>query len=277
MGEDSTYIMPNLKDLALVLEILPEIEETTLTGVPRHILECFHKVMEPLYADETPFNYETLTTKYNEVFRRKRSSSTLRDYVKLLREIGYVDTIRNPTDKRFRLITIIKEKDKSLSECVVEAFTDSFHLDNLESWFNDTKKYVGKTRVFIKQKITEDHETSLEKIYKDHYSPTLIPTYFDFSQTHYFRDVKPIQKAKPQTKLLDTAPTQSDIILPSINIASVLQVVALDPVTHGNCPICKKRDVNLIWQVQIMDGTRYDAVCMDCGGYLQESLRELKP
>lgn len=60
----------------------------------------------------------------------------------------------------------------------------------------------------------------------------------------------------------------------SIDIQTVLTVKALNPVSHGNCPICKKRDISLVWQVQFMDGTRYDAVCMDCGGTLQEKLRK---
>ena len=60
----------------------------------------------------------------------------------------------------------------------------------------------------------------------------------------------------------------------NIDIKTILSVVALDPVTQGACPICKKRDVSLVWQVLMIDGSRYDAVCMDCGGYLQEELRK---
>ena len=59
-----------------------------------------------------------------------------------------------------------------------------------------------------------------------------------------------------------------------IDIQTVLSSSALDPVTRGNCPICKKRNVSLVWQVLMLDGSRYDAVCMDCGGYLQEELRK---
>ena len=59
-----------------------------------------------------------------------------------------------------------------------------------------------------------------------------------------------------------------------IDIQTVVAVQTLDPVTRGNCPTCKKRDVNLVWQVLFMDGSRYDGVCMDCGGYLLEELRK---
>jgi len=59
-----------------------------------------------------------------------------------------------------------------------------------------------------------------------------------------------------------------------VDVKTVLAVLALDPVTHGACPLCKKRNVNLIWQVLLIDGSRYDAVCMDCGGGLLEELRK---
>lgn len=62
--------------------------------------------------------------------------------------------------------------------------------------------------------------------------------------------------------------------LDKIDVKTVLSVPALDPVTRGNCSICKKRDVNLVRQVLITDGSRYDAVCMNCGGYLLEKLKE---
>jgi len=60
----------------------------------------------------------------------------------------------------------------------------------------------------------------------------------------------------------------------NIDIQTVLAVKALNPITHGSCPICKKRDISLVWQVLMRDGSRYDAVCMDCGGFLQEELRK---
>lgn len=59
-----------------------------------------------------------------------------------------------------------------------------------------------------------------------------------------------------------------------IDILNVLAIPALDPVTRGDCPICNKKDVSLVWQVQFTDGTRYDDVCMDCGGYIQEEMRK---
>jgi len=59
-----------------------------------------------------------------------------------------------------------------------------------------------------------------------------------------------------------------------VDIKTILAVRPLDPVSRGVCPLCDKRDVNLTWQVQLFDGTRHDAVCMDCGGRLLEQLQK---
>ena len=81
---------------------------------------------------------------------------------------------------------------------------------------------------------------------------------------------------KQQKSQVETSKT---VIVPSlgvksIDIQTVVSILPLDPITQGSCPICKKRDVSLVWQVLFRDGSRYDAVCMDCGGYLQEELRK---
>jgi len=276
--DGQNYIMPSLRDLALVLKILPEIEETTITGLPQHVLDCFYKVMKPLYEGGLPFDYQTFTTKYNEVFPRKRSSSTLRKYVQVLREVGYVDTIPNPTDRRSRLIIIIKEKEEKLWESVVHEFSNSFTLKKFKSWFNDAKKYVAEKRVFLKQKITENDEGNIEDIYESHYSPSILSICFSAFFSHNFTKLPeaPIGR-KPSKQCVITESTESHRIssLKDIDINTVLSVVPLEPTTIGKCPLCPSANTkNLVWQVQFMDGTRYDAVCMDCGGYLQEELRK---
>lgn len=59
-----------------------------------------------------------------------------------------------------------------------------------------------------------------------------------------------------------------------VDVKNVLAVTALDPVSRGDCPLCGQRDVSLTWQVQLLDSTRYDTVCMDCGGRLLEQLQK---
>ena len=83
-------------------------------------------------------------------------------------------------------------------------------------------------------------------------------------------------KEKNLEKRVDT-PQQLGAVsnsVTNIDIQTVLSVPDLKPVTRGNCPICKKRDVSLGQQVLFYDDSRYDAVCMDCGGRLKEELQK---
>jgi DNA-directed RNA polymerase subunit RPC12/RpoP len=60
----------------------------------------------------------------------------------------------------------------------------------------------------------------------------------------------------------------------AIDIKTVAGVHALDPITSGECPLCKRKDQNLVWQVSFFDESRIDACCMDCGGYLKDELQK---
>lgn len=56
----------------------------------------------------------------------------------------------------------------------------------------------------------------------------------------------------------------------------VLRLTPLDPVEKGRCPICQHLSVNLCHQLQLLDGSRYDAICLDCGGRIQDMIREFE-
>jgi len=81
-------------------------------------------------------------------------------------------------------------------------------------------------------------------------------------------------KLDDRDDILPTSSRELGNSVTNIDIQTVLSVPALDPVTRGNCPICRKRDASLVWQVRFMNSSRYDAVCMECGGHLQEELRK---
>lgn len=59
-------------------------------------------------------------------------------------------------------------------------------------------------------------------------------------------------------------------------VNQVLSVTPLQPVEKGKCPLCQHLSVNLCWQIQLLDGSRYDAVCLNCGGKVQDLVREFE-
>lgn len=176
--DDEKTVLATMKDLELVAELIPQVEETTLTGLPGHILEFFHKVVEPLYEDKIPFNYQELTDKYNDTFHGKKSSSTLRRYIMLLGEIGYVDTMDDPNDKRKALIMVIRKEDENTFLSVIHRFSSSFSLETFKTWFSAVKNSVHEKHVILMPKLSENHDADVETVYNQHYLPTLLDNGF---------------------------------------------------------------------------------------------------
>lgn len=267
---EKNHVMCSLRDLELVLRILPEIEETTVTGLPKHVLNCFHTIMKPLYEGNIPFNYETLTGRYNEVFRRKRSSATLRRYVMLLRQVGYVDTMPDPNDKRRSLITIIRKNEENLFNSVINNFSTSFTLEKFKEWFNGVKNCVHKNHIILMHKLTDEHEANIEDIYEQHYSPTLLSLeLLQFSEQIFSDGSKPIEGVKPQKTIEKMFRTEKNRIL---SISDIVSVENLEQPYQGSCVFCQRNKV-LHYQVKTFKG-EWGHACQDCGGPIEQRLRK---
>lgn len=222
VGEEK-YVLCTLRDLSLVMSVLPQIEETTLTGLGGHILDCFHKVIEPLYKEQGAFDYAALTERYNQVFRRKKSSSTLRKYVMLLGQVGYVDTLPDPSDKRKSLIMVIKKLDENVFDSVIHRFSDSFTLKEFKGWFDEIRKSVLQKPKVLMQKMTSEHEANVEAVYEEHYSPTLLSLELLTSEEQISQYAsKPVEGVKPQKTIEDMFRTEKNRISRTLLTQEVL-------------------------------------------------------
>lgn len=274
-GEDE-YVLCSLKDLALIGTILPKIEESTLTGLPDHILSCFHKAMKPLYEDQGAFTYKELVEKHNEIFVRKKSYSRLRDYVSLLANVGYVDTYPDPEDRRKILIRIIKENSLNLSDSVFQGFQNSFTKEELEEWFSAVKNSVCPEPQILRAKLASEQPTDVQTVYDEHYSIEHLS--FDYSPSHR---QNPQGSSTPKTNptlnnmLGNKAETQSDRISRLSSLASLdklVSVIALDQPDEGSCVICGKHGI-LYWQVEDFEHN-WGLACQDCGDSVMKRLKK---
>jgi len=60
-----------------------------------------------------------------------------------------------------------------------------------------------------------------------------------------------------------------------VDVSKIEKIQPLDPIIKGNCSLCESA-TNLVLQVLLKDGSRYDAVCIDCGGRIQNEFKQLK-
>lgn len=201
---DHKVILATMQDFQYILRTFSYLEETTVTGLPKHILDCFHKVIEPLFKERGPFNYEHLTERYNEVFVEKKSTSTLRKHVELLGEVGWVDTEPDPEDKRKKLIRIIKKAENTIYSAI-RIFSDVFTLNSFKKWLDDAKKICAHETILLGENLLHfsNNPSNIETIHKDHYIGKI-----EKKTPNNFSDCAHIQKGS--TELEQTVKTEKN-------------------------------------------------------------------
>jgi hypothetical protein len=175
--EEEHTILAIREDYERVMDLWKDVEETTVTGLPGHILNFFHKAVEPLAEDpyRPSFSYEELTQKYNEAVTEKKSSDTIRKWVKHLCDVGWLDTEPDPTDKRKRLVKVIKNP-KNNGEYWTPIFQDFFSLEAFNKWFDDAKKISEHNHFLLKENMLAEEPTSLDTIYKNGFRSDIFPS-----------------------------------------------------------------------------------------------------
>lgn len=159
------YVLATINDYQYVLGLWKNVEETTVTGLPGHILEFFHKAVESLSEKMANFSYEDLTVEYNEQANEKKSSDTVRKWVKHLCDIGWLTTEPDPVDKRKVVVRIIKNP-KINGDYRIPLFQDFFNEESLRTWFDDAQKISETNLVLIKENFISDKSYPINALYK---------------------------------------------------------------------------------------------------------------
>jgi Zn ribbon nucleic-acid-binding protein len=172
-----------------------------------------------------------------------KGSEYARRALRVLVEMGYID---------------VDESQKAHMYSVRQTENPSSDLHGLQRTFSglELQKKVNSFLFSISSQPPADGDESQESWKKGYFNP-INGIWVDLATE------QPLPSVDERTSMP-----------PSIQVMTVLAVHALDPVSRGDCPLCGQRDVNLTWQVQLLDGTRYDAVCMNCGGRLLEESRK---
>jgi len=148
--EDDVWVLSNIQDLLFALKLFEDLEETTKTFLPGHVLAFFHNVVIPLTENkQTPF-IEGLMDKHNETAERKISSDSVYKYVTMLSQVGYVTKESNPDlegDKRLKVVKrLYMPKNSGYSWIPLD--TPFFSIENLEKWLIDFhNNWIGKTSI----------------------------------------------------------------------------------------------------------------------------------
>jgi hypothetical protein len=170
------YWMATIHDYITALELLKSFEETTRAGIPGHIVAFYHKIIVPF---DRPANYEELVEKHNEAMSEKVSKKSVYKYVELLRDIGWVDTIQDPEDKRRRLVYPLKKAESRLYYSLRQS-TPFFHEKDLKNWLKGLQNYSSPENIFLYNNLVDKEKHAinsssdltkyfLEKLFKEEY------------------------------------------------------------------------------------------------------------
>lgn len=146
---EKKFLLSTLIDLEKALEVFIHIIETTRWGIPGHVVDFHRQVMLPLAEDERASGVliDWVVDAYAKVYGTPKSRETLeRLYVNPLVQVGWLDKVPDPDDKRRKILRVlVTETDfKGLFEGFKERFYDRFKPRSLEEWLEQTIKGRGK-------------------------------------------------------------------------------------------------------------------------------------
>jgi hypothetical protein len=162
------YIMASKEDFDRVIGLWKEIEETTETSAPGHIIKFFRQVILEEAKARDEFTIEDLMEGWNSRFEDKKSDYAIRKWVRFLSQIGYVSTHPDPNDKRRNLIRPIKKEEKNDRYGLFE-LSRIFKLESFKEWLNEANQICAHNQVLLRINFLEDQETPVGNIYRKYY------------------------------------------------------------------------------------------------------------
>jgi len=209
------YWMANIHDFLTALELLKSFEETTRTGIPGNIVTFYHKIIVPF---ENPANYEDLVEKHNNTMSEKVSKKSVYKYIELLRDIGWVDTIQDPEDKRRRLVYPLKKAESRLYYSLRQSLP-FFHEKDLKNWLDNLKKYSSQENIYIINNLVDKdkHRLNSKCDLTKHFIDTL------FREEYFLDQLEPKTHIKTVNKPKNCLIEENLQILGSFNLKTMLK------------------------------------------------------
>ena len=129
---DGLYLVTTTEDLDRVQPLFSESYETTLTGLPEHILYFFHEICEKMNGEG--FKVMDAVRLYNARAEKKVSKRTIERWITSLEEAGFLNSEPDPEDRRSNIITTIKQPE-ICDTIQIALILDNFGENEAKDWF----------------------------------------------------------------------------------------------------------------------------------------------
>ena len=142
MIDGTRYLIPTIQDVLDAKAAFDDIIETTKTSTDNRILEFYHNIVKKYVAGEEA---EFFTDQYNKSRKKPLSVGRIREWLRRLEEIGYVD-IRDAThenakgiiDRRYNLYIPLKKNAPNTTILQTDIDLKSILEKSFENWLKNT-------------------------------------------------------------------------------------------------------------------------------------------
>jgi len=167
-AKQERYIMVTRRDYDFIMALWSNIQETTETSAPGHIIRFYHEAVEETAKEKEEFTIEDLTEKWNSRAEEKKSSDAIRRWTAFLCSIGYLTSTPDPNDKRRQLYRTIRTSEKPRN-CTNPQFSSIFTLETLNAWLEEATKIFAHNSLSLRENIISEREVTVEELYAKHF------------------------------------------------------------------------------------------------------------
>lgn len=167
-AKQERYIMVTRRDYDFIMALWSNIQETTETSAPGHIIRFYHEAVEETAKEKEEFTVEDLTEKWNSRAEEKKSSDAIRRWTAFLCSIGYLTSKPDPNDKRRQLYKVIHSNEKSRNYTNSQ-FSAIFTLETLKAWLKEAEKIFAHNSLSLRENIISEREITVEELYNRHF------------------------------------------------------------------------------------------------------------
>ena len=266
----NVFLVSFPEDLFIALRIAEKTFERTTLGLDqreKHVIEILQKM-------------QSVTKR--QVAQACKKSITWTFYIlQSLTDKGYVDVDDSQKTHFYSLRN--PENPFHLSSSVINRISWADAEKDVESLLSQSIITITPGRRVPREnrKLSEnifDPITGEKVDLSTHYAPTGVTLMIDGVEQEA-SSIQPVQNEnvlktdedRSEQSISDKKPFST---VKEVDIKTVLEVPALEPIIlHSRCPVCKRKE-NLTHSVKFRDGTYFMGVCLDCGQYLLDKLQE---
>jgi hypothetical protein len=166
---EERYIMVTKRDYDFIIALWNNIQETTETSAPGHIIKFYHEAVEEVAKEKSEFTIEDLTEKWNSKAEEKKSSDAIRRWTAFLCSIGYLTSKPDTNDKRRQLYKTINDNQKSRNYTNSQ-FSSIFTPETLKAWLKGAEKIFAHNSLSLRENIITEREITIEELYAKHFA-----------------------------------------------------------------------------------------------------------